>query len=164
MGRLTVGARVLNRYPPFQVMAFTSFPDQSPTPSTSPRIKVRKTHSQPTLWAVATLFFLLGSAASVLTIWQLHKLYRATVAPVIEVTGTVQAKYSYQEDENELRPAPSGYFIESQGTGRVYLTGKPLNSYVGQRVQANGSIAGICGPKSLPCYPLVEVREINFTE
>ncbi|MEM6452564.1 MAG: hypothetical protein AAF703_19890 [Cyanobacteria bacterium P01_D01_bin.105] len=164
-------------------MAFSRFPDDSlpttpptvgasstpsaPTPSAptpSARIKVRKTHSQPTLWAIAAVFFLLGAAASTLTIWQLHKLYRATIAPVIDVEGTVQAKYGYQEDADKLRPSPSGYFIDSPGVGRVYLTGQPLNNYVGQRITANGSVSGICGPKSIPCYPLVEVRDINFAE
>ena len=146
-------------------MAFTSFPDSSAANEpTRRRIKVRKTHSQPALWAVASVFFLFGSAATGFTIWQLHNLYRATVAPVITVEGKVQAKYGYQEDADELTPAPSGYFVETPGVGRVYLTGKPLNDYVGQQVEANGSAAGICGPKSIPCYPLVEVRDIQFAQ
>lgn len=116
-------------------------------------------HSQPTLWGVALLFFLLGSAVSTLIVWQLHRLYRATVAPVVVVEGTVQVKYSYKESD-ELAPAPSGYFIESSGIERIYLTGKPLNSYVGQKISVQGSVSGICGPKSVPCFPLIEVREI----
>lgn len=143
-------------------MAFSSFPDSSSASAPSLRTKERRTHSQPALWAIASIFFLLGSATTGLAIWQLHKLYRATVAPVVEVEGTVQAKYSYQDDVDELRPAPSGYFIESPGVGRIYLTGQPLNDYVGQRIQANGSVSGICGPKSIPCYPLVEVRELRL--
>jgi len=123
--------------------------------------RVKKERSQPMLWSIATVFFLLGAAASTLTIWQLHKLYRATVAPVITVEGTVQAKYSYK-DSTELSPAPNGYFIESAGVGRVYLTGQPLDSYVGQTVKAEGSVAGICGPKTIPCYPLIEVREVGI--
>jgi len=142
-------------------MAFSSFPDSSSADVPSRRIRVRKTHSQPALWAIATVSFLLGAAATGLTTWQLHKLYRATVAPVVDVEGKLQAQYSYQEDSDELRPSPSGYFVESPGVGRVYLTGKPLNSYVGQDIKANGSVAGICGPKSLPCYPLVELRDVQ---
>lgn len=125
------------------------------------KLRVKKERSQPTLWSIAAVFFLFGAAASTLTIWQLHKLYRATVAPVIAVEGTVQAKYSYQ-DSNELSPAPNGYFIESAGLNRVYLTGQPLDSYVGQTVKAQGSVTGICGPKSIPCYPLIEVREVGI--
>ena len=129
-------------------------------PSTRPR-RAAKEHSQPTLWSVAAIFFTLGAAASALTVWQLHKLYVATVAPVITVEGTVQAKYSYQED-NELSPDPNGYYVNSPGIGRVYLTGKPLDSYVGKPVEALGSVSGVCGPKSVPCYPIVEVRDIQI--
>lgn len=117
--------------------------------------------SQLTLWSVATLFFLLGAAASGLVIWQLHKLYRATIAPLVTVEGTLQAKYGYQAGD-KAQPAPDGYFVESSGMGRVYLTGQPLNAYVGQPIQAQGSVAGICGPKSVPCFPLVEVREVGL--
>lgn len=123
----------------------------------------KKERSQVTLWSVATVFFLLGSAATTLTIWQLHKLYRATVAPVVTVEGTLQAKYAYQTSDNELTPAPGGYYIDSPGIGRVYLQGKPLDSYVGQTIEAQGSVSGICGPKSIPCYPLVEVREVGIS-
>ena len=124
------------------------------------RRRPAKEHSQPTLWSVAAVFFMLGAAASTLTVWQLHKLYVATVAPVITVEGTVQAKYSYQED-NELSPDPNGYYVNSPGIGRVYLTGTALDSYVGKPVEALGSVSGICGPKSVPCYPIVEVRGIE---
>ncbi len=123
----------------------------------------RRQHSQPALWTVAFAFFILGGAVSTLTIWQLHRLYRATVAPVVTVEGIVQAKYSYQEG-NEATPAPDGYFVESPGVGRVYLSGKPFGSYVGEQITAQGSVTGICGPKSVPCYPLVEVREISAAE
>ena len=85
----------------------------------------------------------------------------ATIAPVVTVEGTVQAKYSYQEND-ELRPAPNGYFIESPGIGRVYLTGQPLNSSVGKPIEVQGSVSAICGPKSIPCFPQVNVRDINF--
>ena len=129
-------------------------------PETHRRRKPAKAHSQLTLWSVATVFFALGAAVGTLTVWQLHKLYRATVAPVITVEGTVQAKYSYKT-ENELSPDPSGYYINSPGIGRVYLTGKALDGFVGKPVQALGSVSGICGPKSVPCYPIVEVREIT---
>lgn len=131
----------------------------SPTVSSRRRRRVAQEHSQPTLWSVAAVFFALGAAVSTLTVWQLHKLYRATVAPVVTVEGTVQAKYHYQDD-NELSPDPIGYYINSPGIGRIYLTGKPLDSFVGQPVEAMGSVSGICGPKSIPCYPLVEVREV----
>lgn len=133
------------------------------SPSVSPRRRRRavKEHSQPTLWSVATISFAIGAAASTLVIWQLHKLYIATIAPVITVEGTVQAKYSYKTDD-ELSPAPNGYYVDSSSIGRVYLTGKPLDSYVGQPVKAIGSVSGICGPKSVPCYPIVQVREVNI--
>lgn len=122
----------------------------------------KKERSQVTLWSVATVFFLLGSAITTLTIWQLHNLYRATIAPVVTVEGTLKAKYGYQQtSNNELTPAPGGYYIDSPGIGRVYLQGKPLDSYVGQTIKAQGSVSGICGPKSIPCYPLVEVREVG---
>ncbi|MEM9088946.1 MAG: hypothetical protein AAGC93_09405 [Cyanobacteria bacterium P01_F01_bin.53] len=123
----------------------------------------KKERSQITLWSVATVFFLLGSAATTLTIWQLHKLYRATVAPIVTVEGTLKAKYAYQTNDSELTPAPGGYYIDSPGIGRVYLKGKPLDSYVGQTIEAQGSVSGICGPKSIPCYPLVEVREVGIS-
>lgn len=145
-------------------MAFTSLPSNSPSASSSSRVSVRKMHSQPALWAIATVSFLIGSTATALAAWQLHKLYRATVAPVVDVSGIVQAKYNYADDADELRPEPSGYFIESPGVGRVYLTGKPLDGYVGETVTANGSVSGVCGPKSIPCYPLVEVRDIRYVE
>lgn len=120
----------------------------------------RREHSQPALWTVACVSFLLGAAASTLAIWQLHKLYQATIAPVVVVQGKLQAKYNYQ-DGDELSPAPGGYFIESSSVDRIYLTGQPLNSYVGQTVSVQGSVSGICGPKAIPCYPLVQVREVN---
>ncbi|MEL6779041.1 MAG: hypothetical protein AAFO06_17470 [Cyanobacteria bacterium J06597_16] len=134
---------------------------QSVSPSTH-RPHLTKERSQLTLWSVATVFFLLGAGASTFTIWQLHKLYRATIAPVITVEGTLQAKYSYQEN-NELSPPPSGYFIESNGVGRVYITGRPLDTFVGQNITAKGSVSGICGEKSIPCYTLVEAREVSTT-
>lgn len=132
----------------------------SPAIATS-RPRKTRTHSQPTLWGVATVFFLLGSAATTLTIWQLHKLYRATVAPIITVEGTLKARYSYNEKGSNPTPAPQGYYIDSPGIGRVYLTNKPLDGYVGQAIKANGSVSGVCGPKSIPCYPLIEVREVS---
>ena len=122
--------------------------------------RVAKEYSQPTLWSVATVSFAIGAAISALTVWQLHRLYMATVAPVVTVEGTVQAKYNYQED-NELSPDPNGYYVTSPGIGRVYLTGQPLDSYVGQTVEAMGSVSGVCGPKSVPCYPIVSVRTIS---
>lgn len=127
-------------------------------PNSSRRVKER---SQITLWSVATLFFGLGAAVATLSVWQLHRLYRATIAPVVTVEGTLRAKYSYQ-DGNELSPAPSGYYVESEGLGRVYLTGKPLDGFVGQSVKALGGVSGVCGPKSVPCYPLIDVREIGI--
>lgn len=119
--------------------------------------------SQPTLWAVATISFLVGSAATALVIWQLNRLYQATIAPLVSVEGKVQAKYSNQSGDGPT-PAPIGYFIESSGTGRVYLTNQPLNAYVGKTVEARGSVTGICGPKSIPCYPIVKVREVSIVE
>ncbi len=134
-------------------------------PSASTRTSKRRSrereHSQITLWSVAILFFLLGVASSSLVIWQLHKLYRATIAPIVTVEGTLQAKYGYQAGDN-AQPAPNGYFVESSGMGRVYLTGQPLNAYMGQPIRAQGGIAGICGPKSIPCFPLIEVREVGL--
>ena len=133
------------------------------SPSVIRHRKVAKVHSQPTLWSVAAVSFTLGAAVSALTLWQLSKLYAATIAPVITVEGTVQAKYGYQSgDEDEVSPAPSGYFVNTPGVGRVYLTGKPLNDKVGQPVKALGSVSGICGPKSVPCYPIVTVRELTI--
>lgn len=123
----------------------------------------RKSHAQPTLWFIAAVFFLLGSTVSTLLVWQLHQLYRATVAPVIIVEGKVQAQYGEQA-KNKLSPEPDGYFIASEGIGRVYLTGQPFNSYLGLTVRAQGSVSGICGPKAIPCYPLIEVRELIIPE
>lgn len=137
-----------------------SVPPQ-PSPAKKRSQERGREHSQLTLWSVATLFFLLGAAASSLVIWQLHKLYRATIAPLVTVEGTLQAKYGYQAGD-KAQPAPDGYFVESSGMGRVYLTGQPLNAYVGQSIQAQGSVVGICGPKSIPCFPLVEVREVGL--
>lgn len=128
--------------------------------SVSPSPKQPKEHSQLALWSVATVFFLLGSAATAVVIWLLHNLYRATIAPRVTVEGVMQAKYG-NEAGDEAMPPPSGYFVESSGIGRVYLTDEPLNSYVGQPIRARGSVSGVCGPKSIPCYPLVEVQEIE---
>lgn len=105
----------------------------------------------------------MGAAATTATIWQLHKLYRATVAPPISVEGVVKAQYGYDAIES-LNPPPSGYYIEGTSIGRVYLSGQPLQSYVGKTVVANGSVSGICGPKSIPCYPLVELRELQHPD
>ncbi|MEM9948330.1 MAG: hypothetical protein AAF810_20035, partial [Cyanobacteria bacterium P01_D01_bin.36] len=91
---------------------------QQPVIQPSDGIRVRKERSQPTLWAIAIVFFVMGSAASVATIWQLHKLYRATVAPPIAVEGVVQAQYDYEKVEG-LTPPPSGYYIEGTSIGRV---------------------------------------------
>ncbi len=124
-----------------------------------PRRSRRRERSQPTLWAVASIFFILGAAASTFTIWQLSKLYKATIAPPVSVEGTLKAQYSY--DESALRPSPNGYYIEGTSVGRVYLTGEPLQSYVGQGVSVTGSVDGLCGPKSIPCYPVLTIREIT---
>ncbi|EDX83818.1 hypothetical protein S7335_1515 [Synechococcus sp. PCC 7335] len=120
----------------------------------------RKERSQPTLWAIAGIFFILGAAASTFTIWQLHKLYRASIAPPISVEGTLQAQYNL--DETVVHPAPAGYYIEGTGVGRIYLQGLPLQSYVGESIVATGSVEGICGPKSIPCYPMLSLREIGY--
>ncbi|CAN5591326.1 hypothetical protein BH23CYA1_BH23CYA1_05200 [soil metagenome] len=120
-------------------------------------------HSQLTLWSVAVISFLLGSAATALVIWQLHKLYQATIAPLVEVEGVVKAQYGYQASDSPT-PPPSGYYIEASGIGRVYLTDKPLDPFVGQSVSAAGSVSGTCGPKSIPCFPLLTVREIRKLE
>ena len=123
----------------------------------------RRSHNQPTLWSIATVSFLLGSAISALLVWQLHKLYRATIAPVIIAEGKVQAQYG-EQDNNKLSPEPDGYFMVSEGIGRIYLTGQPLESYLDLTVEAQGSVSGICGPKAIPCYPLIEVRELIIPE
>jgi len=136
---------------------------EQPVIQPSDRVHKRKVRSQPTLWAVASIFFIMGSAASIATIWQLNKLYRATVAPPIAVEGVVKAQYAYEE-ENGLTPPPNGYYIEGTSIGRVYLSGQPLQSYVGESVVATGSVSGICGPKSIPCYPLIELREVKYPE
>ncbi|MGB3299321.1 MAG: hypothetical protein WBA76_13710 [Phormidesmis sp.] len=121
----------------------------------------RREHSQPALWTVACISFALGAAASGLVIWQLNKLYQATVAPLVTVEGTLKAQYSYQDGES-LSPPPGGYYIEVPGVERVYLTGRqPLEPYVGQAVVASGSVSGVCGPKALPCYTQLAVREIS---
>ncbi|MGD1896253.1 MAG: hypothetical protein ACFB16_04780 [Phormidesmis sp.] len=143
-------------------MTSSTISHQSEQPQAVPMPR-RKERSQPTLWAIAILFFIMGAAASTATIWQLHKLYRATVAPPVAVEGVVKAQYDYDKVE-ALNPPPGGYYIESSGTGRVYLSGKPLQQYVGQTVVATGSVAGICGPKSIPCYPLLELREVKYPE
>lgn len=122
-----------------------------------------RTRSQPTLWAVAFISFFIGSAASAVVIWQLQGLYRATVAPLVAVEGTVRAQYSPKDDDG-YTPPPNGYYIEGSGIGRVYLTQKPLDAYIGQTIVARGSISGICGPKSIPCYPRLHVREISLPE
>ena len=123
--------------------------------------KVRKERSQPTLWAVATLFFVMGAAAATATIWQLHKLYIATVAPPISVEGVVKAQYAYDKVD-ALNPPPVGYYIEGTSIGRVYLSGQPLQSHVGEAVVATGTVSGICGEKSIPCYPKLELRELGY--
>ncbi len=140
-------------------MAFSSV--SSPRPTARP---LRRQHSQPALWAIAFVFFILGSAAATFTIWQLHELYQATVAPPVEVEGTLRAQYSYQDAES-LTPPPGGYYIESSGVGRVYLdANQALDPFVGKPIVANGSVSGICGPKSLPCYTQLAVREIEIAE
>lgn len=140
-------------------MAFSSVSTNRPTAR-----PLRRQHSQPALWFVAFVSFILGSAAATLTIWQLHELYQATVAPVVNVEGTLRAQYSYQDTES-LTPPPGGYYVESPGVERVYLKGnQPLDPLVGKPVVANGSVSGICGPKSLPCYTLLSVREIDIAE
>ena len=138
----------------------------APQPEAIPagRVKrVKKERSQPTLWAVATLFFIMGAAASTATIWQLHKLYRATVAPPISVEGVVKAQYEYDKADT-LNPPPTGYYIEGTSIGRVYLSGQPMQSYVGEAVVATGPVSGICGAKSIPCYPLIELREVEYPD
>ncbi len=147
-------------------MTSSAVPQQpgSGQPASQPTERTKKRErSQPTLWAVAALFFVMGSAASAATIWQLNKLYRATVAPPIAVEGVVKAEYESQQVD-ELTPAPTGYYIEGTSIGRVYLTGQPLQSYVGESVVATGSVSGICGAKSIPCYPLIELREVRYPE
>lgn len=131
----------------------------SKEPQEQPRRSRRRERSQPTLWAIATVSFILGVAASTFTIWQLHKLYKATVAPPVSVEGTLRAQYSYED--SAARPAPNGYYIEGTGVDRIYLTGQPLQSYVGQSIVATGSVEGICGPKSIPCYPILSLREVG---
>ncbi|MGB7487016.1 MAG: hypothetical protein WA783_04390 [Phormidesmis sp.] len=131
---------------------------QQPAP-----LQRRRERSQPTLWAVASLFFVMGAAASALTIWQLHKLYRATIAPPVSVEGEVKAQYDY-DIGSDMTPPPTGYYVESAGVGRVYLQGQPLQPYVGKSVIATGSVSGVCGPKSIPCYPLLDVREVSYPE
>jgi hypothetical protein len=138
-------------------MAFSGAPHR---PAARPQQKI---HAQPTLWFIAAIAFSLGSAVSTLLVWQLHKLYRATIAPVIIAEGKVQAQYG-EQDKNKLSPEPEGYFITSEGIGRVYLTGQPLESYLDLTVRAQGSVSGICGPKAIPCYPLIEVRELIIPE
>ena len=128
--------------------------------SQQPRSRRRRERSQPTLWAIATISFVLGAAASTFTIWQLHKLYKATIAPPVSIEGTLRAQYSYED--SALHPSPNGYYIEGTGVDRIYLTGKPLQSYVGQSIVATGSVEGICGPKSLPCYPILALREVGY--
>lgn len=136
---------------------------QQPEAVSTGRVRrVRKERSQPTLWAIATLFFVMGVAASTATIWQLYKLYRATVAPPIEVEGVLKAQYDYDKVD-ALNPPPSGYYIEGTSIGRVYLSGQPLQSYVGDTVVATGTVSGICGPKSIPCYPMVELRDVAYS-
>ena len=137
--------------------AISQDPQQQPR-----RSRRRRERSQPTLWAIASISFILGAAASTFTIWQLNKLYKATIAPPVSVEGTLKAQYSY--DESALRPSPNGYYIEGTSVGRVYLTGQPLQSYVGQGVSASGSVEGLCGPKSIPCYPILTVREISYSQ
>ena len=121
----------------------------------------RRERSQPTLWAIAGVFFVLGAAATALTTWQLHKLYVATVAPPVNVEGVLRAQYEYETVEG-LNPPPSGYYIAGTGVDRFYLTGVPLQGYVGKAVVASGSVSGICGPKSIPCYPILQVREVEY--
>lgn len=141
-------------------MAFSSVSNRSPS-TVRP---IRRQHSQPALWAIAFISFILGSAATTLVIWQLHELYQATVAPLVSVEGTVRAQYSYRNGD-DLTPPPTGYYVEAAGLSRVYLTGdQPMEPYVGQPVVASGSVSGICGPKSLPCYTLLNVREIGAPE
>ncbi len=136
-------------------MAFSSVSNR---PTARP---TRREHSQPALWTVACVSFGLGAAASALVIWQLHKLYQATVAPLVTVEGTLKVQYSYQDGES-LTPPPGGYYVEAPGVQRVYLTGKQaLEPYVGQAVVASGSVSGVCGPKALPCYTQLTVREIS---
>lgn len=145
-------------------MTSSTMPQQpgahSPDTTEVGRSRQRKERSQPTLWAVASVFFVLGAAISTGTIWQLHKLYIATIANPVSVEGILKAKYDYESD-NSPTPDPGGYYIESSSIGRVYLTGQPLQSSVGEIVSASGSVSSICGPKSIPCYPLLEVREIG---
>ena len=120
----------------------------------------RKERSQPTLWVIAGTFFTLGAAASTFTLWQIHRLYKATIAPPISVEGTLQAQYNI--DETAVHPTPNGYYIEGTGVGRIYLHGRPLQGYVGQSILATGSVEGICGPKSIPCYPALLLRNVGY--
>jgi hypothetical protein len=130
-----------------------------------PQVSVRRvrSRSQPTLWSVAFISFFIGSAASALAIWQLQGLYRATIAPLVTVEGTLRAQYSPKKDDG-YTPPPNGYYIESSSVGRVYLTHKPLDAYIDKPIVAQGSMSGICGPKSIPCYPQLHVREISLPE
>lgn len=134
---------------------------QQPDVQSEIHVRRRKERSQPTLWAIAGVFFIMGAAASTATIWQLNKLYEATVAAPVSVEGVLRAQYDYDKVEG-LNPPPSGYYIEGAGVGRVYLTGKPLQAFVGDNISAAGSVSDICGPKSIPCYPQLTLREVDY--
>jgi hypothetical protein len=125
-----------------------------------PSIKV---HSQPKLWAIAIVSFALGAGVSGLLCWQAYRLYRATLAPLVFAEGEVRSQ-PMPKDDKELSPPPSGYYMETTGLGRVYLTDQPFKDYVGLTIQVQGSVSGICGPKSIPCFPLIEVKEIVIPE
>jgi len=146
-------------------MTSSALPQQpgSQQPDTQSDVRVkrrRRERSQPTLWAIAGVFFILGAAASTATIWQLNKLYQATIAPPVAVEGILKAQYDYDKTE-KLNPPPSGYYIEGAGVGRVYLTGKPLQNFVGKKIEASGTVDGICGPKTVPCYPQLTLRNVQ---
>lgn len=56
---------------------------------------------------------------------------------------------------------PSGYYIESSATGRVYIEHSAVEHYLGRQIRATGRLETLCGPDGVNCYPVVRSAKIE---
>lgn len=79
---------------------------------------------------------------------------------VQHISGVVQY---HTPDFNVSADPPAGYYIESSAIGMVYIQSENISDYLGETINASGSLKEICGNDGGSCFPMIKTSAISVS-
>ena len=98
------------------------------------------------------LMLVLAMVLGILFGWNTHT-YNFNVEGFLQYAPASHLSVSY--------PVPSGYYLECEVFGMVYLSHRNINDFLGKKISARGRISEIKGRDTQPVFPLLILSSIK---